>query len=237
MHRTGVLLVILGAILGAGCLGFAGSGPDTPTSTPAPTDTPTSTEPPPTLPSPDDGPETPTEPTDSASPTASQPDNSVGGGTVSYRLRRSSVPDEVASVSVTFQIVFVETGEDFGPCYREVHDGPYKPTITPIATPSGDCNRSAPISVDIAALDSERDLGTFTAPPNARGHALIVTDVTATLANGTEVTSIFGTGGLEVLTRMSLPEDPAGIAVGLQAADDSARYDYWLETERYVPTD
>ena len=101
-------------------------------------------------------------------------------------------------MTVTLQVVFVERTSDMGPCWRETSTGPYKPTVTPIAPPEGDCHRSESVTVDLTDLDGERSL-TATAPGRfAAGHALIATNVTATHRNGSTVTGVRGASGKRV---------------------------------------
>lgn len=207
--RPAALLTVL--LLAAGCLsGAPGAGPSAP-DTPV-TETPTATSP-------------------TAAPTAA-PDPV----TVEYRVRAGAVPDEFESVTVTFRAVFVDRTTDLGPCYPEVHSGPYKPTLTPIATPAGGCHRSESVTVDLAELDGTRSLGTFTAPGSASGHALLVTDVTATRRNGTSVTGIKNIGGAELLESPERPAGTHGVNVSVETVEDGRDYDYWLVWERFEPS-
>lgn len=151
---------------------------------------------------------------------------------VEYVVRAGAVPDDIASVSITLQVVFVDRRDDVGPCWRETFSGPYKPTVTPIRPPSGDCHRSEPITLDPADIDGERSLGRVTAPGRFDGgHALLVTNVTATHANGTVV------DGIRVDKRVSVVEGaPAGpyrVRLSVSSYRGSDRpYDYWVIGER-----
>lgn len=55
-------------------------------------------------------------------------------------VESGTIPSEFASLTAQIQPVFVEDPADLGPCYPEIYDGPYKPTITPIRTPTGACS-------------------------------------------------------------------------------------------------
>lgn len=169
-----------------------------------------------------DGPASPSDrPTDSPTGTALEP--------VEYAVSPGAVPGEFASLTVTFRVLFVENGDEIGPCSPDIIRGPYKPTPTPLRQPEGECAKSEPVTVDLTAVDGERSLGTFTSPAWTSGHALLVTDVTATLENGTTVTSIKGTGGARVFTSTEAPTDDRYTArIGVEAADADVRYDYSL---------
>lgn len=160
---------------------------------------------------------------------------SPGGTTVEYVVRPGEIPDGVASVTVTLQAVFVTDTADLGPCYPEVFSGPYKPTITPLRTPSGECLRSEPVTIDLAATEDDRPVE-VTAPARARGHALVVTEITATRENGTDVTGIKGTGGVDVLAIPERPEGRYGVEIGLERVENDAAYDYWLVLSRFEPS-
>ncbi|WP_338740602.1 hypothetical protein [Haloplanus salilacus] len=203
MRRGTHAIVVVLVLFGAGCAGLAPEA--TPTPSPQATETPTATPPPTTTPDP------------------------VG---VEYVVRAGTVPDDVESVTVTFQVVFVERRDDMGPCWRETFSGPYKPTVTPIRPPSGDCHRSAPITLGLTEVDGERSLDRVTAPGRFdAGHALVVTNVTATYENRTAVR------GMRIDERASVVEgSPAGpYRVRLSVAsylDDDRPYDYWFVAER-----
>jgi hypothetical protein len=208
MRRGTHAIVVVLVLFGAGCAGLAPEAtPDaTPTATPS---------------------LTPTATTDTA--TATPTPDPVG---VEYVVRAGSIPDDVESVSVTLQVVFVERRDDAGPCWRETFVGPYKPTVTPIRPPSGDCHRSEPITVDVTEIDGERSLGRITAPGRFdAGHALVVTNVTATHANGTAVE------GMRVDERASVvegpPTGPYAVTLSVDSyRDDDRAYDYWFVAER-----
>lgn len=207
MRRGTHALVVVLVLLGAGCVGLAPEA--TPTATPAPTTTST--------------PDVTATPT----PTTASPDP-VG---VEYVVRPGSVPDEIASVDVTLQVVFVERSDDVGPCWRETFSGPYKPTVTPIAMPRGDCHRSAPVTLDPTELDGERTIEATAPGRFDAGHALVVTNVTATYRNGTAVS------GMRVDERASVVEGRAAGPYRVRLSIASYRggdrpYDYWFVAER-----
>lgn len=168
-----------------------------------------------------------------SSPAGEEPRTSAqGDASVEYFVRAGEVPDELESVTVTARIVLVDRPDDLGPCYPDVFTGPYKPTVTPIGTPGGDCHRSAPVDVDLTTVDGTRSLGTGTAPGPAGGHALVVTDVTATHENGTSVTAIRGAGVAELVASPTRPSGQSVVEIGLEPAPDGTEYDYWLVAER-----
>lgn len=160
---------------------------------------------------------------------------SPDGTAVEYVIRPGEIPDDVSSVAVTLQAVFVTDTADLGPCYPEVFSGPYKPTITPLRTPSGECLRSEPVTIDLAATEGDRPVE-VTAPARAEGHALLVTEITATRENGSDVDGIKGTGGVDLLAISERPEGRYGVEIGLERVDTDAPYDYWLELGRFEPS-
>ena len=203
--RCGALLLVLVVLL-AGCAApMAG-----PADTAEPTDS------------------TTTAATPTATATATTTPQPVG---VEYVVRAGSIPDEFESVTVTLQVVFVERAEDMGPCWRGTFSGPYEPTITPIAPPSGECRRSETVTVDLTDLDGNRSLGRLTAPGRfAAGHALIATNTTATYRNGTSVTGMRGASDKLVATVEGRPAGQRRVTLSV-AAYDGRPYDYWLVAE------
>lgn len=172
-------------------------------------------------------------PTDSASatptPTATTPTPEPVA--VEYAVGAGAIPDEFESVTVTLQVVFVERAGDMGPCWRGTFTGPYEPTITPIAPPSGECYRSEAITVDLTELDGERSLGRTSAPGRFdAGHALIATNATATYRNGTTVTGMRGASGKRVRVVEGAPAGPYRVTLSVDAYDDRP-YAYWLVAE------
>lgn len=152
---------------------------------------------------------------------------------MSYVLRAGSVPDALASATATVRPVVVEDERDLGPCYPDVYEGPYKPTITPIATPSGTCHAAEPVDVDLVATD-ERTIEA-TVPPAASGHALLATSVVGTDRDGDDVTEIKGTGGVRLLEEASSPSGRYGVEMGIESAPEGADYDYRVTTARVDP--
>lgn len=186
----------------------------------------------------EDGPASPTDsPTDGANtPTDTTPTDTPPAGpetTVSYVLRSGPVPDGFASATATVRAVVVEDERDLGPCYPTVYEGPYKPTITPIATPRGACHPGDPVEVDLVASD-ETSIE-VRAPATARGHALVATRVVGTDRDGEAITAIKGTGGVILLEEASLPTGPYGVEMGIEPGPDEADYDYWVTTDRVDP--
>jgi hypothetical protein len=123
-----------------------------------------------------------------------------------------------------------------GPCWRGTFTGPFKPTVTPIPPPSGECRRSESVTVDLTDLDGERSL-TATAPGRfAAGHALIATNVTATYRNGSTVTGVRGASGKRVRVVEGAPVGPYRVTLSLEAYDDRP-YDYWFVAEERDSSD
>jgi hypothetical protein len=195
-----VLLLMLSVLLG-GCLGGPGS-PD------APTDG-----------SPADAGDTTTSPGSVTTPTEN--------ATVEYAVRAGDLPDAVASAEVTLQVVFVTDTADLGPCYPEVFSGPYRPTITPLPPPAGECYRSETVTLDLADLNGERSL-TFAGPASAEGHALLLANATLRDADGSAMLSVRGARDTELA---SVEESPGGgphvVEIRVDAYDDR-EYDYWV---------
>ena len=135
---------------------------------------------------------------------------------------------------MTVHVVFVDRASDLGPCYPAVFSGPYKPTITPLRTPTGECHRSTPQTIDLSELSSAVSLGNFSAPETTQGHALLVTDLDVTRTNGTPVTSIKDIGGAELITSPNPPDGPYGVEVGIEPVTDR-RYSHWLVWDRVDP--
>jgi hypothetical protein len=155
---------------------------------------------------------------------------------VEYVVRAGDVPDALQSVSVTLQVVFVSDTDEMGACLRETYEGPYKPTITPIATPERDaCHRSATVTFDLTGGEFGASLGPVTAPGSfAAGHALIATDVTATTRNG-GTAAVRGTGGHRASVVEGPPDSPYHVEFDLAPAPDGARYDYSLGSTLVEP--
>lgn len=176
---------------------------------------------------------TATESTDSTAETATTTETPTPSPVgVEYVVQAGSLPDDVRAVTVTLQVVFVERSADVGPCWRETFAGPFKPTVTPIAPPDGDCHRSATVTVDLTDLDGDRSLARITAPGRFdAGHALVVTNVTVTDRNGTAA------GSVRVDERAAVVEgEPAGpyrVTLSLESyrGEDRA-YDFWVVAER-----
>jgi hypothetical protein len=167
-------------------------------------------------------------PTPTATAMATETPQPVG---VEYVVRAGSIPDDVESVEVTLQVVFVERSEDMGPCWRETFAGPYEPTITPIAPPSGECYRSESVTLDLTDIEDGRSLGQVTAPGRfTAGHALLVTNATATYRNGTTVTGMRGATGKLVRTVEGRPSGQHRVTLSVAAYDDRP-YRYWLVAE------
>lgn len=226
MKRTliiGVCLIPLVAGCTVGPLGSAGSTPtgsesQTPTVQPPSESTPTTTNSPP-----------------SPARTMSSPEAAGDTRAINYVIRSGSIPDEFSSVYVTARVVFVDQPADLGPCYPRVFSGPYKPTLTPISTPSGECHRSVPVTVDLTDMTGERSLGNFTAPRTTSGHALLITDLRVERHNGTTVKSIRNIGGAELIRSSNPPEGPYGVELTIETVTDDRSYDYWLVWDRFDP--
>lgn len=212
MRRKIALLIAL-LVLGvaAGCLS-TGSGPSTEEATPTVESTPTETVP------------------STETPTAETP---RGDRSVEYVIESGGVPDSIESANVTAQVVFVESDQDFSrdACWRETYYGPYKPTPTPLPGPSDECHRSQAVSIDLTEMD--RHTVSATVPDGAdAGHGFIVTDVVALYPNGTTVSKVKGASGERAAIVEGRPDDQYTVEFRVEAADESADYDYWFIAER-----
>lgn len=186
-----------------------------------------------TIDSTDDGPGSPTgTATDTESPTPTDATDTPDPATVEYVVESGSVPAEFASLTASIRPVFVENTADLGPCYPEIYQGPYAPTITPIQTPAGACYPADADDVDLAARET-RTMDA-TAPASAEGHALLATAVVGT-DDGEAITAIKGTGGVRLIEAASPPSGAYGVEVGVEAADADADYDYFVTTGRFEP--
>jgi hypothetical protein len=237
--RRRLLAALSGSLGAAGCLS-RGRDPDAGepgTDTPAASATPGSpgNRTPDRATDPD--PETTARATTDATPAATTAERfaaSAGDASVEYVVRPGEVPETVASTTVTLRAVVVEVTDDLGPCYPEVFTGPYKPTITPLPAPEGDCHRSERASVDLAELDGEHSLGAVPVPDAAAGHALVLTGVDATRPDGTAIDAILGIGGLELLESPEPPDGPHGVEIGLEPSNYG--FDYAVMSTRFDPS-
>ncbi|MFC7195570.1 hypothetical protein ACFQL4_14625 [Halosimplex aquaticum] len=232
MRRTVLAFAVAASLVLAGCTtGQPSTESTVPSLTPSPapspspqqsadSPTPTATKTPGSVPS-------------TALPTQTQSAPTSEPTSVEYVVRAGDIPDEFASVEVTFRVVFVDKLRDLGPCYPDVFSGPYKPTLTPLPTPTGECHESQSVTVDVTEVSGERSLGNFSAPGSTSGHALIATEVEATHTNGTAVTTIYGTGGAELIRSDERPSGPYGVEIGFDPAPDGRDYDYWFLHEEY----
>ncbi|MFB6169353.1 MAG: hypothetical protein ABEJ43_10990 [Haloferacaceae archaeon] len=166
---------------------------------------------------------TPTAPASPTDTTDAPPETTA----VEYAVSAGDLPDETATARVTLRVVFVETTADLGPCYPGAFTGPYRPTITPIPPPDGECHRSEAVTVSLANLTGERSL-TFEGAASAEGHALLLTNATVRYANGTRVANLRGASTTELAAVAESPgEGPYAVEIRIDAYDDR-RYDYWL---------
>lgn len=173
----------------------------------------------------------------SASGTGGETEPTPADVSVEYEITAGDVPDTVESLDVTLRVVFVAGLDEMAACLRETYTGPYKPTITPIPTPTSEaCHRSETFAVDLAGSESDSTLGPVTAPGSfAAGHALVVTDVTAT-ARGGETAAGKGAGGHRATVVEGRPEGTYHVELGVAAAPEEARYDYELVSKPVEPT-
>lgn len=189
-----LIILVVGFVVTAGCVGSPGTGP--------------STEPSPASPS--------------------TPDS------VEYVIAAGDIPDSLVQVNVTVQAVFVETSADLGPCYPEIYEGPFKPTITPLPTPTGDCHRSEPLTIDLTTTP-RATLGPLEVPESAAGHALVLTGIEAKSANASATPGIKGSGGADLIAEPTRPTGTDGIQIGINATVGDAAYEYYLDTTDFEP--
>lgn len=206
------LVVVVAAVAVAGCLGFPGDG------TPA------------------SGSETPT-----PSPTGatSTPEETVS---VEYVVRSGSIADSVSHVYVDFGVYFAQYPGDVYGCTdgAPLYDNRYDPTPTPVPTPAGQCEQFDVTRVDVAALDGARSLGEFAANGTySGGHTLVVHDVTVVLENGTTATDVHDTD-FRAVTEETTPSGTYGVEFAVTDyadSDESRRWRFGVESERFDPTD
>lgn len=169
--------------------------------------------------------------TDSETPASPETETRRGRPDVSveYEIWAGNIPDSLQSLGVNVQVVFVNERDELTACLRDTYTGPYKPTITPIPAPSSDaCHLSREVAFDLAELEDGTSLGPVTAPGTyTAGHALLVTDVTATIADG-ETAAVKGTGGHRATVVEGPPDGPYHVELGVDAAPKEASYDYAL---------
>jgi len=187
------------------------------------------------------GTDPPASPSGEQSPVSSpveqfSPASPSGGQSVEYVLRAGTVPDAFASATVTLRIVFVDRTADLGPCYPGVFSGPYKPTLTPLPAPAGECHSSERVGVDLTGIGGERSLGRATAPGSASGHALVLDTIDATDRDGDAIDGIYGVGGLELLGSPDPPDGPYGIEIGIEPSGGGGTIDYRIVSDRFDPS-
>jgi hypothetical protein len=146
---------------------------------------------------------------------------------IEYTIESGNSPEEFASVNVTMQVVFTKGERDFSRnrCWRETYNGPYKPEITAIGTPSGECHRTEQLTVDLTDLNGTQTLEATPPEQFEEGHGLIVTGLSATHRNGTSISTIQGIGG----HRANIVEGDSGgqYAVEFAIGRSSSAYDAW----------
>lgn len=211
--RRRSLLASVGGLLAAGVAGCTAIGNDSPAENPDGDGT-TTTDP------------TTRDETPTGDPTTTTAENV----SVEYVLDVGEIPDEIGSVEVTLRAVFVEKGTDFdrNRCWRDTYHGPYKPTITPIGTPAGECYRTETVTVELTEVEDGQLLGSFDAPGSfAAGHGLIVTDASAEYRDGSSVDALRGAGGKRVNLVEGRPDDRYRVEFEVGAYEDRP-YRYWL---------
>ncbi len=167
-------------------------------------------------------------------PTEPSPASPGTPASVEYVIAAGEIPASFAYVNVTMQAVFVETTADLGPCYPEIYEGPYKPTITPLATPTRECHRSAPVTIDLTTTE-HATLGPLAVPDSVTGHALVLTGIEAELATESGPAGIKGSGGTDLIAEPTRPSGQYGIQIGINTTDGDAPYDYYLTTTEFEP--
>lgn len=155
---------------------------------------------------------------------------------VEYKIRAGNIPDTLQSLGMKIQVVFVKERDELTACLRNTYTGPYKPTISPIPTPtSGACHLSQEFAFNRTEIVDGTSLGPVTAPGTyAAGHALVVTDVTATNTDG-ETAPVKGTGGHRANVVAGRPNGPYQVELGVETAPEGASYDYELVSSIIEP--
>lgn len=207
------LVVLVGCLALAGCLGSPGFDSPTPAG-----DTPTSSE----------------------TPHRSTPE--AGNASVEYVVRSGRIASSVAHVYVDFGVYFAERPDDIYACTdgAPLLDNQYDPTPTPLATPAGDCHAFSVPRLDLAAINETRSLGRFTADATDTGaHTLVVHDVTVVLENGTTASKVYDTD-FRAVTKRESPAGTHGVEIGVvdgNRSDVPKSLQYLVAVERFDPGD
>ena len=169
------------------------------------------------------------DPTPTSTPTNEASQVQSENESIEYVIRSGYLPAELEHVNVTFEVVFVEKEGDMDPCLRDTYRGPYKPKITALALPSGECRHTERVTVDLTDIDGNYSLGKF-APdaPYSGGHALVISKIAATYKNGSEVRGIKGAGGIRANVEEDPPKDKYIMEVWVESYEDRS-YLYWIK--------
>jgi hypothetical protein len=155
--------------------------------------------------------------------------------TVEYVLRAGSVPAEFQSVTVEFEVVFAEQSSDLDECIGTLLGSRYEPTPTALPSPVGGCHSEPVSSVDLAALNGTRTLGSFTAPGRFDGaYALVVRDVVPVYGNGTAPTAVHDTDFL-AHARQGRGPGRYGVEIGIAKAAADRPWTYAVVRRNFDP--
>jgi len=155
--------------------------------------------------------------------------------TIEYVLRAGSVPAEFQSVTVEFEVVFAERSSDLDECVGTLLGSRYEPTPTALPSPVGGCHSEVVPSIDLAAVNGTRTLGSFTAPGRFDGaYALVVRDVVPVYGNGTAPTAVYDTDFF-AHARQGRGPGRYGVEIGIAVAVADRPWTYAVVRRNFDP--